>query len=405
MKTLLCRTLITIAVLLLSLVPLAACSPAPAAEPSPPAEPAATSPPSEEPADTPAPSATEAPVKSAPYPDYYPAEYEEIVEGSKAESPLVVYSAMPESNWKPVLDAFHELYPWVEVQTLDLGGSEAFERYYAESATDTQTADLIIMPDTTGWLEFVKNRGEAMDYQSPESSYLPDWSMPFPGLYTVTTDPMLMLYNEQVLPEDLRPKGIAELVDMATANPDLFNGKITTYDVVIPFAFGINWAFVRDLGEDTWDLLETLGPITMPEQSGGTQLDKLTSGEYVVGYFVSSGVFPKLPDLEGIVGWSYIEDGTPVYLRGMAIPNAAKNVNSAKLLLDFMLSHDGQVAWGAGGLTPYRADVTAEECPRTFYTIAEEIGGEDKMVLINYDENAVAGQAAFVERWNEAFGR
>jgi iron(III) transport system substrate-binding protein len=405
MKTPLYRALVAMTVLLLSLVPLAACSPAPAAEPPPPEEPSPTSPPPEEPAPAPTPAAPEEPVKSVAYPDYYPAAYEEIVESSKAESPLVVYSAMAESNWKPVLDAFHELYPWIEVQTLDLGGSEAFERYYAESATGAQTADLIIMPDPTGWLEFVKNRGEAMEYQSPESSQLPDWSMPFPGLYTVTTDPMLILYNELVLPEDLRPKGISELVDMATANPDLFTGKITTYDVVIPFAFGINWAFVRDCGEDTWDLLETLGPMTLPEQSGGTQLQKLASGEYAVGYFVSSGVFPKLPDLEGIVGWSYIEDGTPVYLRGMAIPSGAKNVNSAKLMLDFCLSHDGQVAWSKGGMTPYRADLTAEECPRTFQSIAQQIGGEEKMVLINYDENATAGQTAFVERWNQAFNR
>lgn len=392
------HVMLVLALALLSLAALSACSTAPAPpEDNPPA--------TQESAPESPTTAPEAPTKSIAYPDYYPAEYEQIVEGSKAESPLLVYSAMAESNWKPVLDAFHELYPWIEVQTLDLGGSEAFERYYAESATGAQTTDLIIMPDPTGWLEFVKNRGEAMDYESPESPYLPDWSMPFPGLYTVTTDPMLILYNEQVLPEDLRPKGIAELVEMATANPDVFDGKITTYDVAIPFAFGINWAFVRDVGEQAWGLLETLGPMTMPEQSGGTQLEKLTSGEYAVGYFVSSGVFPKLPDLEGIVGWSFIEDGTPVYLRGMAIPNAAKNVNSAKLMLDFILSHDGQVVWGKGGLTPYRADVTAEECSRTFYTIAEQIGGVDKMVLINYDENAVTGQAAFVERWNQAFGR
>jgi iron(III) transport system substrate-binding protein len=392
------HAMLVLALALLSLAALSACSTAPAPpEDNPPA--------TQESAPESPTTAPQAPTKSVAYPDYYPADYEDIVDGSKAESPLVIYSAMAESNWKPVLDAFHELYPWVEVQTLDLGGSEAFERYYAESATGAQTTDLIIMPDPTGWLEFVKNRGEAMEYESPERAYLPDWSMPFPGLYTVTTDPMLILYNEQVLPEDLRPKGIAQLVDMATANPDLFEGKITTYDVAIPFAFGINWAFVRDVGEQAWGLLETLGPMTMPEQSGGTQLEKLTSGEYAVGYFVSSGVFPKLPDLEGIVGWTYIQDGTPVYLRGMAIPNGAKNVNSAKLMLDFLLSHDGQVAWGKGGLTPYRADVTAEECSRTFYTIAEQIGGEEKMVLINYDENAVTGQAGFVERWNQAFGR
>lgn len=397
MRRSLVHILVVMTIVLLSLTPLVSCSSAPTVEP----------PPTEESAPAPAttPTAVEEPTKSVAYPDYYPAEYEQIVEASKAEGPLLVYSVMAESNWKPVIDAFHELYPWIEVQTLDLGGSEVFERYYAESASGAQTADLSITADPSGWIEFVKNRGEAVDYESPEKSRVPDWSMPFPGLYTVSTDPMLILYNEQVLPEDLRPRGLSELAEMAAANPDVFDGKITTYDIIIPFSFAINWAFVRDCGDDTWETLETLGPMTMPEQSGGTQLQKLASGEYAVGYFVSSGVFPKLPDLEGIVGWSYIEDGTPVFLRGMAIPKGSTNINSAKLMLDFILSHDGQVAWGKGGLTPYRSDLTVEECPRTFQSIAQEIGGEDKMVLVNYDENAAAGRDAFVEQWNEAFNR
>ena len=50
-----------------------------------------------------------------------------------------------------------------------------------------------------------------------------------------------------------------------------------------------------------------------------------------------------------------------------------------------------------------RGDIEVVRVPAN--TIAEQIGGEDKMVLINYDEDAVTGQAAFVERWNKAFGR
>jgi len=394
MKKSLFHPLAVITIVLLGLVPLAGCGPTPTAAPTPTEVPTPTSPP---------PTPTEV-VKSADYPDYYPAEYEQIVQASKEEDPLLVYSVMAEYNWKPVLEAFNELYPWIEVETLDLGG-ELFERYYAETATDAQTADLMITADPSGWLEFVKNKGEAVDYESPERSKLPDWSMPLPGLYTMSTDPMIILYNEQLLPENLRPTGLTHLAELAAANPEVFDGKITTYDVTIPFSFAINWSFVRDRGEETWETLEILGPMTLPEQSGGAQLQKLTSGEYVVSYFMSSGIFPKLPDLEGIVGWNYIGDGTPLFLRGMAIPKGSTNINCAKLMLDFILSHDGQVAWCKGGFTPYRPGLTADDCPRTFQTIAEAIGGEDKIVLVNYDENAAPGRDAFVERWNEAFGR
>ena len=38
-----------------------------------------------------------------------------------------------------------------------------------------------------------------------------------------------------------------------------------------------------------------------------------------------------------------------IVLRGMAIPKGSTNVNSAKLMLDYILSHDGQVGFGKGG--------------------------------------------------------
>ena len=75
-------------------------------------------------------------------PDYYPKSYSSIVEGSKKENKLVVYSIMAEYNWKPVLEGFKKLYPWIEVQTLDLGSSEVFERYYSERASNARTGDL-----------------------------------------------------------------------------------------------------------------------------------------------------------------------------------------------------------------------------------------------------------------------
>ena len=82
-------------------------------------------------------------------PSYYPKSYSQIVEGSKKENKLVVYSIMAEYNWKPVVEGFRKLYPWIEVQTLDLGSSEVFERYYSERASGARTVE--IMADFTNW--------------------------------------------------------------------------------------------------------------------------------------------------------------------------------------------------------------------------------------------------------------
>src|SRR5262245_40213821 len=61
-------------------------------------------------------------------PDYYPGSYKDIVEASKAEGKLLVQSNVGEPNWRPILEAFAKEYPWIKVQTLDLSGTEVFER-------------------------------------------------------------------------------------------------------------------------------------------------------------------------------------------------------------------------------------------------------------------------------------
>lgn len=132
-----------------------------------------------------------APAAAAERPDYYPADYDKLVEASKSEEGLLVYSNMAEYNWAPVIKGFNELYPWIKVETLDLGG-EIFERYYAENASGTRTADMVATGSIDNWLEFT-DKGEAVDYKSPEADKVPDWAKPRPGLYTVSTDPMIIV--------------------------------------------------------------------------------------------------------------------------------------------------------------------------------------------------------------------
>ena len=341
-------------------------------------------------------------------PGHYPADYDRIVEASRPEGKLVVYSIMAEYNWKPVLEGFRKLYPWIEVQTLDLGSSEVFERYYAERAGNAQTGDLLINGAVDKWLQFAQ-RGEILDYRSPEAGSLPEWSMPRPGLYTVSADPMVLVYNKALLPERLRPKSLPELAELAARNPGQFKGKITTYNAAAEaFGLAINWSYVRQKGDAAWQLLDALGKVSRPERSAGPMIEKITAGEYAVGYWVSGIVlFPKLDDpARGrILGWGFPSDGTPIVLRGMAIPKGAKNVNAAKLMLDYILSHDGQVGFGKGGLTPYRPDVKPDEVPRfTFQSIAKELGGEDKLVIVKYDDEILTKGPEFQARWRKAFG-
>lgn len=337
-------------------------------------------------------------------PDYYPADYAKMIEASKSEGDILVYSIMAQYNWAPVLEDFKKLYPWINVSTLDLNSNEVFTRYYAERSSGAKTTDLIVSANVDGWLEFF-DKGAVEPYASPEESKLPKWAKPHDGAYAVSTTPFTIVYNKLVLPEDKRPRGIQHLAKLIEENPALFKNAIGGYNVELsPFAQAVSLAYLAKTGEAGQKALETVWKQTRPEMSTGPMMAKLASGEYKVLYFGSGVVvFPKINDAvnKKVMGWNFIEDGTPFFLRLMAIPKGAPNPNSAKLLLDFILSHTGQAAFGRGGLTPYRPGVKKEEVAfYTYESIREELG-EQNLSFIDYDPAMVKKIPALVERWKQ----
>lgn len=347
------------------------------------------------------------PHKGPLYPDYYPADYAKLVEQSKKEGELLVYSNVAEYNWREILQGFKARFPWVKVATLDLGPGEAFERYYSETSADKKTADLIVNGAPDAWQRFIST-GQQEQYKSPETDKLPEWSRPFPGLYTLATDPMVIIYNKMLLKPSEYPESAQQLAAMAKADPGRWKNKLTTYDASShSFAYAIHWSVVDHGKPAGWALMEQLGPLTRPESGGSTMLDKVMGGEYLAAYYTSGiTVFPRMKDTgrDKIMGWALPKDGTPMMLRGMAITKATKSPASAKLMLDYMLSHDGQIAAGRGGMTPYRPDVKASEVPYlTYDAIAEKLGGEQNMIIIGYDPDMVTEYKPFIARWNALF--
>ena len=338
----------------------------------------------------------------------YPAGYSDVISAAKQEANLLIYSNMSQKNWQHVIAAFSERYPGISVDMLDLGSREAIERYLAETSTSARTADLIVTASQPGWID-LHRRDQILDYASPESEAWPDWSKPYAGLYTISTDPLTFAWNNLELPEDKRPRTFAQFAEMAKENKDAWSRKITSYSPIeSPFGYAAHWAFVKHHGDVAWEWLSALGELPVQfEATGGPQVEKVTNGEYVGSYFMSAiQVWPRTDDpaQARFLGWNFIEDGQPLMLRGAGIPKGAKNLNAAKLMLDLLLSADGQRAFGQGGLTPARPDVTPGDGVRhTLSSITEAVGGEENIILIGYDDELVDGYEAFQKKLAETF--
>lgn len=382
---------------------------APAAKPTEaakPAAPAATTAPAAGGATT-APAAQSKPAAGdSGLPGYYPADYNAIVEASRKEQKLLVYSIMSKTNWAPVVEEFKKRYSWIEIDAPDMDSATLFDRYYTESAGNTRTADMVMTSTPDSWQEFVK-RGEVQVYKSPEDDKVPGWSKLAPGVYTVSSDPLVIIYNKKLLQNP--PRKMVDLADMATKNAGQFTpGKIVTYEETNGTGFAGNWFWAKKQGQQkAFEILSAIGK-TKPklESSAGRMVDATIAGETLVGYFVSAiSVLPKFPAANDILGWNMIEDGTPLIVRGQGITKRAQSPNAAKLLMDFILSPAGQIAWAKGGLTAYRDDVK-DQAEIHLSKLAGQVG-QDNLLPFSFDPE-IADKAKnddFRGRLKTALGR
>ncbi|GIW08995.1 MAG: hypothetical protein KatS3mg061_0052 [Dehalococcoidia bacterium] len=116
-------------------------------------------------------------------------------------------------------------------------------------------------------------------------------------------------------------------------------------------------------------------------------------------------MLPRFPAAGAVLGYSLISDGTPVITRGMAITKKAQSPNSAKLLVDYILSQEGQLAWSKGGLTAYRPDV-ADRAENHLAKLAAAVG-EQNLVPFSFDPDIADAtkREDFRARLRRALGR
>ena len=339
-------------------------------------------------------------------PSYYPAGYKDLIEAAKKEPKLNIYSIMSKANWTPVMEEFKKKYTFIDLDASDDDAYAVFDKYYTESAGNAKTADVIMSSAMDAWQNFAK-KGELDVYKSPEHDKVPAWSRLGDGVYTVSSDPMVIIWNKKLVASP--PKTMAALVALIAADKAKYTpGKIVTYAETNATGFSGNWFAAKKVGQDKW--LQTITTIggTLPklETSGGRMVDATLAGETLLGYFVSAiTVLPKFPAANDVLGYSLIGDGTPVITRGMGITKKAKAPASSRLLMDFILSTEGQIAWSKGGLTPYRADA-ADKSVIHLDKFAAEVGAQN-LVPFSFDPDLAdtTKAEAFRASLKKALGR
>lgn len=347
--------------------------------------------------------------QDASVPAGYPANYAEIIEASKSEPPLIVYSSISDDEIAPQIEGLRARYPWIQVQHLESSGAGVLERYLSDVGTNADTASLLMTPGGDGWLRLVE-QNQIVDYRSPEAgAFLPS-EQPHPGLHRISNDPIVFMWNKLLLPENLRPTGFADFAEKVAANPEVFSGKMAGYSPSLTgFGYNVVWHLAQHHGEKIWDWYKVIAPISKFERSTGTVQEKVLAGEYVLGYYVASkstvAAIRNNPDVAQVLEYGIMTDGTLLFSVEGAITASGKSPNAAKLMLDYLLSKEGQVRLAKVGSLPARTDLTKEDVDgwQTMSDITSKVSKEN-IFYTSSNPKMVEDYNAFIAKWNEIAG-
>ncbi|EFC79511.1 ABC transporter substrate-binding protein [Parafrankia sp. EUN1f] len=322
---------------------------------------------------------------------------DDTVTQAQSEGEVVVYTNSPDELWEALIPKFEKAFPGIKISPVSLNGPELVQRLRSEQKTGAATADLVIDSSPSTLFDLA-------DALTPrESLYdaeLPDYAKPRRGIYAISADPSIILYNKAAVGAS-PPKSLTDVADLAGDKP----GKLATYDIDSENGYAQMWTFANHRA-DAWTLFGQLAPATRYELNGGSMTQKLARGEYVAGYFQSGLVrgLLKPNGLDSVVGWSYQADGTTVVPRYAAVVKDAKHPHAAALLQDYLLSGPGQTVACSSGLTAVRDDV-ADTCGDFALTTVINEVGEDNILMVPLDESMRTDKPAFSSRLAEARGQ
>jgi iron(III) transport system substrate-binding protein len=328
--------------------------------------------------------------------------YADTLSAARKEGKVVVYSVLSNKAAQPLIDDFRALYPGIEVAyDGDQGSNEVQDRFLAE-VKNGAGPDVMWSSAMDLQMKLVED-GHAMTYRSTEAAALPGWANYRDQAYGSTYEPVVFVYNKKLLREDEVPRDHAQLVRLLAADPARFRGKVTAFDIE---KSGVGFMFAvqdRRHFRDLEGLANAFGKVDYRPAAGtGPMLEKVASGEYLLGYNIMGAYAMVRAKREPTLGVVLPQDYTLVLSRVAFISKHAKHPNAAKLWLDHLLSARGQKVIGDSlELFAIRTDVAARY---TAADLARELGGRARPIPVDGDLALTldpARRPAFIKRWNE----
>lgn len=290
-------------------------------------------------------------------PQGYPLSYGSMIGAAEREGALTIYSVTERRKAERLLTDFRRLYPHIAVNYLTLSTAELYARIINESDHAAGTADIAWSSAMDLQIKLV-NDGYAQAYDSPERSGLPKWTSWKNEAWGVTAEPIVIAYNERLVPKADIPRTHDEFRALLMRKRDFYRGRVAAYDPIRSASGYLYLTQDEQATQDSAALLRTLID-TNVALYGSTEevLRDVARGRMLFAYNVVGSYAMERRAQDGSVGIVMPADYTLVMSRIALIPERAAHPYAARLFLDFLLSRRGQTHLAAMHMNSVRTDL------------------------------------------------
>lgn len=280
----------------------------------------------------------------------------------------------------------------IKVEYIEMSTGEALAKLQAEEGKTT--ADIWFGGGVDSYIS-ARDLGYLESYKSPEVADINPQYCDKDGNYSgLALVPAGFIVNNDILKEKglEAPKTWEDLADPK------YKGEVIMAN---PAISGTNYAIVsgliQALGEEkAWDYFKRLNEnIDFYAKGGGEPLEKTAAGEFGIGVVAITGSTYETGETNP-TSVVYPEDIIPWTPAPIAIFKNTKNIDAAKVFVDWYLSQEGQtVLKEADARIMARDDVDAPEVMKDL----------DKSKLIDFDlELMGSSRTAILEKWGALVG-
>ena len=309
---------------------------------------------------------------------------------------LILYTTVSQAHYDIAIAKFNELYPNITVYYTYGGAGDCKARIQAEAANPQADAMFggLQYADLAAYGDLFDTYVSKNDYKMQEGYHNDSGKLTFHDIQIP-----VMVVNDQLEKElGIKVTGWASLLD-----PKLYGKVVIANPTSSSSAWNNLQCLLTDFGgwdsDAAWDYIAKLMQNGLVVVSSSSVPGKSTlAGEYAVGLSYEPAIV-KLLDAGTTGGHMvYWEEGVTSVGFASAIIKGAKNLENAKLFMDFLQSDEGQQSY---------LDVAARPATTTKLS-----GGSARMVdinTINYkvaDTEALAkNKAAICDKWNEYWAK